>query len=47
MQVKRDINILKAYQKQLNLSTKAIKDKSKYTRKHKHKGAHNETSTQK
>ena len=43
----RDINIIKAFKKQLNLATKAVKDRSKYTRKQKHKGAQNAQSTQK
>lgn len=33
----RDINIAKAYSKELNLSTKVIKSKKIYTRKFKHK----------
>lgn len=38
----RDKNILKNYQKEINLNTKVIKDKSKYSRKIKHKKASNE-----
>lgn len=36
-QVPRDKNILKNYQGEINLQTKVVKDKSKYTRKVKHK----------
>jgi len=35
---KRDIEILKSYQREINLRTKSIKSKKKYTRKTKHKG---------
>ena len=34
---KRDGNIVKNYKREVNLQTKVIKDKSKYTRKAKHK----------
>jgi hypothetical protein len=33
----RDLNILKSYQREINLKTKVIKDKKKYSRKIKHK----------
>lgn len=33
----RDGNITKNYRREINLQTKAIKDKTKYTRKEKHK----------
>ena len=33
----RDFNIQKCSTGELNLGTKTIKDKTKYTRKHKHK----------
>ncbi len=33
----RDINILKSYKRELNLQPRVVKDKSKYTRKEKHK----------
>jgi hypothetical protein len=33
----RDLNILKSYQREINLKTKVIKDKKKYSRKTKHK----------
>lgn len=33
----RDGNILKNYKKEINLQTKIIKDKKKYSRKKKHK----------
>ena len=34
---KRDGNIVKNYKREVNLQTKVIKDKTKYTRKDKHK----------
>jgi len=37
MAKQRDQNIQKAYRKEIDLSTKAIPDKSKYKRKEKHK----------
>ena len=38
MQMKqRDLNIIKAYKKELDLRTRAIKNKKKYSRKAKHK----------
>lgn len=33
----RDHNIEKSYKKEINLNTKVIRDKSKYSRKKKHK----------
>lgn len=36
-QKQRDKNILKNYQREINLQTKVVKDKSKYNRKIKHK----------
>ena len=33
----RDYNILKNYKREINLKTKVIRDKSKYSRKTKHK----------
>lgn len=33
----RDFNILKNFKREINLRTKIIKDKKKYTRKKKHK----------
>lgn len=36
--MKRDPNILANYQRKINLQTKVVKDKSKYSRKEKHKG---------
>ena len=35
--VPRDINIFKCSQGELNLGTRTVKDKSKYSRKQKHK----------
>lgn len=35
--MKRDRNVEKSYKREINLTTKVIKDKSKYTRKSKHK----------
>lgn len=35
--VQRDINIFKCAQGELNLGTRTIKDKNKYSRKEKHK----------
>lgn len=35
--MKRDINIIKNYQREINLSTKMIRSKKIYTRKKKHK----------
>ena len=37
MNNKRDINILKNFKNEINLKTKVIKNKKKYTRKLKHK----------
>lgn len=37
MNKKRDINILKNFQGELNLQTKTVKDRTKYSRKEKHK----------
>ena len=34
---KRDLNILKAFQNEIDLKTKSIPSKKKYTRKEKHK----------
>lgn len=34
----RDLNIKKAFEREISLATRAIKDKRKYTRKTKHKG---------
>lgn len=34
----RDINIIKAFKRELDLRTRKVRDKSKYTRKVKHKG---------
>jgi len=34
---KRDINVLKAFKKELNLSTQVVKPKKTYSRKTKHK----------
>ena len=34
----RDLNIVKNFKREINLRTKVIKDKTKYTRKEKHKG---------
>lgn len=34
----RDINILKGYKRELSLRTKVVRDRTKYTRKTKHKG---------
>ena len=36
----RDNNILKNFKKEINLQTKVVKDKTKYTRKSKHKASH-------
>lgn len=33
----RDRNIRKSYTREINLNTRALRDKSKYTRKQKHK----------
>jgi len=33
----RDINIIKSYKRELNLQPRVVKDKTKYTRKEKHK----------
>ena len=33
----RDLNIMKAFKRELDLRTKSIKDKKKYSRKAKHK----------
>jgi hypothetical protein len=33
----RDFNILKGYKKEISLATKKVRDKTKYTRKIKHK----------
>ena len=35
--MKRDINIIKNYKREINLNTKVVKDKKKYNRKDKHK----------
>ena len=35
--MKRDFTIAKSFTKEINLNTKVIKDKTKYTRKIKHK----------
>ena len=35
--VQRDVNIFKCAQGELNLGTRTVKDKSKYSRKQKHK----------
>ena len=35
--VNRDVNIFKCAQGELNLGTRTVKDKTKYTRKEKHK----------
>ena len=35
--MKRDLNIIKNYKREINLNTKVVKDKKKYTRKDKHK----------
>lgn len=37
-QIKRDINIFKCSQGELNLGTRTVQDKTKYSRKEKHKG---------
>lgn len=37
MTKQRDGNIQKAYSKEINLSTRVVPDKTKYTRKKKHK----------
>lgn len=37
--IQRDFNIVKCAQGELNLGTRSIKDKSKYTRKEKHKNS--------
>lgn len=37
--IQRDINIFKCAQGELNLGTRSVKDKSKYTRKEKHKNS--------
>ena len=34
---KRDINVLKAFKKEINLSTRVVKSKKTYSRKIKHK----------
>ena len=34
----RDLNIVKNFKREINLRTKVIKDKTKYSRKEKHKG---------
>ena len=34
----RDYNILKSYRREINLRTRKVKNKKKYTRKQKHKG---------
>ena len=36
----RDLNIKKAFEREISLATRIIKDKRKYTRKTKHKGEH-------
>lgn len=33
----RDINVLKSYKREISLQTKSVQDKTKYTRKSKHK----------
>ena len=35
--IKRDINVLKAFKKEINLSTRVVKSKKTYSRKIKHK----------
>lgn len=35
--LKRDVNILKSYQREISLTTKVVKDKKKYNRKEKYK----------
>jgi hypothetical protein len=37
MQNSRDINIIKNYKREINLNTKVKRDKTKYSRKVKHK----------
>jgi len=39
----RDQSIIKSYKREINLRTKVIKDKTKYSRNKKHKGVQNET----
>lgn len=39
----RDKNIYKSYQREINLQTKTVKDKTKYSRKEKHKERSNES----
>jgi len=39
---KRDINILKSLQKEINMNTKVVPDKTKYSRKKKHKNIKND-----
>lgn len=38
----RDLNIKKAFEREISLATRIIKDKRKYTRKTKHKRGHYE-----
>ena len=37
MTKKRDLNIVKNYQREISLQTKVVRDRTKYTRKQKHK----------
>ncbi|WP_257007027.1 hypothetical protein [Helicobacter pullorum] len=39
MTKKRDLNIVKNYQREISLQTKVVRDRTKYTRKQKHKKA--------
>ena len=39
--MKRDKNIERNFRREINLNTKVVKDKTKYTRKEKHKGKGN------
>jgi len=39
---KRDTNILKSIQREINMNTKVVSDKTKYSRKKKHKNIKND-----
>ena len=39
--IQRDFNIVKCAQGELNLGTRSVRDKSKYSRKEKHKNSFN------
>lgn len=39
--MKRDVSIIKSYKREINLRTKVVQDKKKYTRKKKHKASPN------